>query len=172
MRFHKFQIIYIAISSLVIKFMFWKIFCMPWEDNMPWKETYFRSLNFCCSLLIIFAWSWRHSSVDSQNYYLAIWFERQVWFGDTVQISVVWESSELCLQNHANIINSSFVIFNGKKVKIISNHTVVLMLIIVFDELNWDVLYFLNSLVSRDNMLSIKLIIDKIITMCWPISKS
>ena len=44
--------------------------------------------------------------MDFQNYYIAILVERQVWFGDTVQISLVWESSELCLKNHAKIINS------------------------------------------------------------------
>ena len=61
-------------------------------------------------LLIIFVWFWRHSSVDSQNYYITIWFERQVWFGDTIQISLVWESSELCLiKNHAKIINSGYL---------------------------------------------------------------
>ena len=45
--------------------------------------------------------------MDFQNYYIAILVERQVWFGDTVQISLVWESTELCLQNRAKIINSA-----------------------------------------------------------------
>ena len=59
-------------------------------------------------LLIIFAWFWRHSSLDSKNYYVAIWVERQVWFGVTVQISLVWEFTELCLQNRAKIFQNYF----------------------------------------------------------------
>ena len=58
------------------------------------------------TLLIIFAWFWWHSTLDSQNYYIAIWVKRQVWFGNTVQISLVCESSVLCHQNHAKIFSS------------------------------------------------------------------
>ena len=58
------------------------------------------------ALINIFAWFWWHSSLDSQNYYIAMWVKRQVWFGDTVQISLVLESCVLCHQNHAKIINS------------------------------------------------------------------
>ena len=57
-------------------------------------------------LLIIFARFLRHSSLDSQNYYIAIWVERQVWFGETVQISLVLVSTELCLQSCTKINNS------------------------------------------------------------------
>ena len=102
------------------------IFCLDWE-SLWWQEKRWKQklrneprlnlsthgcihgpqskditsavLYLLSALLIIFARSWMHSSLDSQNYYISIWVERQVWFGDTVPIILVWESSELCLQN-------------------------------------------------------------------------
>ena len=65
--------------------------------------------NMSLSLLIFFAWFLRHSSWDSQNYYVAIWVEIQVCFGFTIQMSLVWESSELCIQNHTKIIKSVII---------------------------------------------------------------
>ena len=80
-----------------------------WLNNRPiYMACVANKFGMGYSLLSIFAWFWRHSSLDSQNYYIAIWVERQVWFGDTVQISLVWESTELCLQNRAKIINSVY----------------------------------------------------------------
>ena len=38
--------------------------------------------------------------------YISICVERQIWFGDTVQISLDWDYTKLCLQNRAKIINS------------------------------------------------------------------
>ena len=80
----------------------------------PWKKGFLSIPNslytfriyLYISLINIFAWFWWHSSLDSQNYYIAMWVKRQVWFGDTVQISLVLESCVLCHQNHAKIINS------------------------------------------------------------------
>ena len=56
-----------------------------------------------------------HSSQVSQNYYIAISVERQVWFGDTIQISLVSESSVLCHQNHAKIFSSERVNYIMKR---------------------------------------------------------
>ena len=75
------------------------------KHSSKWK-VFLQNKTFLDALLIIFAWFWWHSTLDSQNYYIAIWVKRQVWFGNTVQISLVWESSVLCHQNHAKIFSS------------------------------------------------------------------